>query len=160
MNVIRTDSNDTDFLKLVDLLNAELAKVDGEDHSFYSQYNSLEEIRKVVLYRDDSNVVGCGGLKSMNGGQVEIKRMYVRPEKRGMGIAGVILKELEDWARELGNQRVVLETGKRLPQAIRLYERYGYKRIPNYEPYIGIENSVCFEKFLFDVKGRVGGVEG
>ena len=154
MNVLRTDSNDPDFLKLVDLLNAELARVDGEDHAFYSQYNGLEEIRKVVLCRDDSNVVGCGGLKSMNGGRVEIKRMYVRPEKRGKGIAGMILKELENWARELGNQMIVLETGKRLPQAIRLYERYGYKRIPNYEPYVGIENSVCFEKVFSNEVGR------
>jgi hypothetical protein len=42
----------------------------------------------------------------------------------------------------------VLETGKRQPDAVALYKKCGYKQIPNYGQYIGMENSVCFEKWL------------
>jgi putative acetyltransferase len=53
---------------------------------------------------------------------------------------------LETWASELSFEKCILETGKRQPEAIRLYEKNGYKRIPNYGQYAQIENSVCFEK--------------
>ncbi len=58
------------------------------------------------------------------------------------------LAELEKWAAELGYNKCVLETGKKQPEAIALYKRSGYKIIPNYGQYIGIENSVCFEKAI------------
>ena len=72
--------------------------------------------------------------------------MYTLPGSRGKGIATAILKELENWAFELGYAKCVLETGKRQPEAIALYEKSGYKRIPNYGKYAGVENSVCYEK--------------
>jgi putative acetyltransferase len=59
-----------------------------------------------------------------------------------------VLAELEAWAAELGYPKCVLETGKRQPEAIALYEKQGYQRISNYGQYIGVENSVCFEKVL------------
>jgi len=67
---------------------------------------------------------------------------------RGRGIAQMALAELEKWAAELGYKKCILETGKRQPEAIRLYEKSGYKIIPNYGEYLNIENSVCFEKEL------------
>jgi GNAT superfamily N-acetyltransferase len=59
-----------------------------------------------------------------------------------------VLAELETWAAELGCSKCVLETGGKQPEAIRLYEKSGYKRIPNYGQYVGVENSICFEKSL------------
>ena len=79
---------------------------------------------------------------------MEIKRMYTSPGSRGTGIATKILTELEVWATELSYERCVLETGKRQPEAIRLYTKSGYQQIPNYGQYVGIENSICFEKEL------------
>jgi GNAT superfamily N-acetyltransferase len=148
MRQLRTDSTDPDFLKLVKRLDAELAKRDGEDHAFYSQYNNLDEIRSVVLCYEGQEPVGCGAMKRFEAHSMEVKRMYVNPGLRGQGIAAGILKELEEWARELGVDRIVLETGMRQPEAIRLYEKNGYERISNYGPYEGVENSVCFEKLL------------
>jgi len=55
---------------------------------------------------------------------------------------------LEHWAVELGYKKCVLETGKRQPDAIALYTKQGYESIPNYGQYMGMENSVCFEKEL------------
>jgi putative acetyltransferase len=74
--------------------------------------------------------------------------MYVPPGYRKKGIATTILAELENWARELSCTRCVLETGKRQPEAIGLYKRNGYRLIPNYGQYAGVENSVCFGKEL------------
>jgi putative acetyltransferase len=79
---------------------------------------------------------------------MEVKRMYTSPESRGKGTAAQVLNELEKWAAELYCKKCVLETGKRQPEAIGLYQKGGYKIIPNYGQYAGIENSVCFEKEL------------
>ncbi|WP_407524361.1 GNAT family N-acetyltransferase [Lacibacter sp. MH-610] len=56
--------------------------------------------------------------------------------------------QLEQWAKEEGYSAAVLETGKKQPEAIRLYEKCGYSRIPNYGQYAGVENSVCMKKEL------------
>jgi GNAT superfamily N-acetyltransferase len=72
--------------------------------------------------------------------------MYTLPGSRSKGIATKILIELEKWASELSYQKCILETGRRQPDAIRLYEKNGYRRISSYGKYINMENSVCFEK--------------
>ncbi len=77
---------------------------------------------------------------------MEIKRMYTVVERRGKGIASEVLRELEIWAAELSCHTCILETGRRQPEAIALYEKSGYTQIPNYGQYAGVENSVCFQK--------------
>lgn len=72
--------------------------------------------------------------------------MFTHPSSRGKGVAGKVLSELEKWGKELRARRFVLETGKKQVEAIRLYEKSGFVRIPNYGQYKGIVNSVCFEK--------------
>lgn len=58
----------------------------------------------------------------------------------------LILAELEGWAAELSFRKCILETGKKQPEAIELYKSNEYQLIANYGQYIGVENSVCFEK--------------
>lgn len=150
MNFIikRTDSDNPDFIKLVKYLDADLAEKDGSDHAFYSQYNKIDKIKHaVVLYKNDI-AIGCGAMKEFAENTMEVKRMYTVTESRGKGIATSILRELENWAAELSYKKCVLETGKRQPEAIALYKKNGYEIIPNYGQYVGIENSVCFEKAL------------
>ena len=148
LSTIRTNSENPDFVSLVKLLDADLAKRDGEDHLFYSQYNKIDRISQVILAFENEIPVGCGAIKQFLPTTVEVKRMYVLPEQRGKGIATLILSELEKWARELTYDRCVLETGKRQPEAIALYTRNGYNRIPNYGQYQGVKNSLCFEKII------------
>jgi GNAT superfamily N-acetyltransferase len=76
----------------------------------------------------------------------EIKRMYVVPERRGEGIARVVLAELERTAEEAGHDLLVLETGLRQPEAIELYRSSGYVEIPGFGYYCGQELSRCFGK--------------
>lgn len=142
----RTDSTDADFISLVAELDAYLKIRDGDENAFYAQFNKIDMIKNAVVCYVDEVAVGCGAFKPYEGDSVEIKRMFVDPQQRGKGIAQAILKELELWAAELGYTQAVLETGKRQPDAIRLYEKSGYNLIPNYGQYANVENSVCMTK--------------
>ncbi len=146
-NLIRTDSGNKDYQELVSLLDADLKIRDGADHAFFAQYNKSTEIRNVVLCYDAGTIAaGCGAFKFFEDGIVEIKRMYVRESFRKKGIASLILKELESWAKELLFSHCILETGKKQPEAIALYKKSGYQVIPNYGQYAQIQNSVCMKK--------------
>ena len=146
IRILRTDSDNPDFIGLVKYLDADLAQRDGADHSFYSQFNKIDKIKYVLVAYEDNTAVGCGAIKEYKPDAMEVKRMYTLPANRGQGVASRILKELEIWAAELSYTRCLLETGKRQPEAIGLYKKNGYRLIPNYGQYAGIENSVCFEK--------------
>jgi GNAT superfamily N-acetyltransferase len=148
LKIIRTDSNNPDFIALVRLLDAELAERDGCEHSFYAQYNKIDMIKNAVIAYLDNEPVGCGAIKPYSDSTAEVKRMYTKPEYRGKGIAVHILNELEKWAYELNFKDCILETGKKQPEAIRLYEKSGYTYIPNYGQYAAIENSVCMKKVI------------
>lgn len=143
---IRTDSDNADFQKLVVLLDADLSERDGEEHAFYNQFNKIATIRNAIVCYVDDKAIGCGAFKEYDASKAEIKRMFVLPGYRGHGIAGKILDELELWAAELNYREYILETGKKQPEAIRLYQKAGYAVIPNYGQYEGIENSVCMMK--------------
>jgi len=146
LTIIRTNSNDQDFINLVKQLDAYLAVKDGRDHAFYDQHNKLDKIKHVVVAYDNNQPVGCGAIKEYDSNTMEVKRMFTLPECRGKGIATKLLNELEKWTIELGYEKCILETGKRQPEAIALYKKNGYKSIPNYGQYTGMDNSVCFEK--------------
>ena len=147
-NILRTNSDHPDFIGLVRLLDADLAIRDGEDHAFYAQFNKIVELKHTVVIYEKDMPLACGAIKQFETNRTEVKRMYTLPEHRGKGLATCVLNELEVWAAELGYEFTVLETGKRQPEAIALYKRNGYRQIPNYGQYIGVENSLCFEKRL------------
>ena len=142
----RTDSNSPDFQELVTKLDDELRIRDGADHPFYAQFNKLDAIRHVVVAYMDNVAVGCGAFRQYSVETVEIKRMFVRPVFRGQGIALLVLSNLESWASEQDYTQCVLETGYNQPEAIALYNKAGYHQIPNYGPYGGVANSICFGK--------------
>ena len=148
IKIMRTYSDDQDFIDLVKNLDADLAERDGNDHSFYAQFNKIDKIKYVVVAYENSKPMGCGAIKEYAPNTMEIKRMYTSPESRGTGIATKVLTELEIWATELSYEKCILETGKKQPEAIGLYEKNGYKLIPNYGQYAEIENSLCFEKVV------------
>lgn len=149
MKIIRTNSNNKNFINLVKKLDAYLKITDGDEHDFYSQFNNIDVINHVVIiYNNDDVSVGCGAFKPFDSQSVEIKRMFVKPNERGKGFAQKILLELETWAKEIGYIRCVLETGKRQVEAVQFYKKCDYKIIPNYGQYKDMENSICFEKVL------------
>lgn len=144
----RTDSSDPDFQQLVHELDKDLAIRDGEEHSFFAQFNKIDMIRHVVVGYINGQAVGCGAIKQYAEHTMEVKRMFVDPAFRGKGIASVVLAELEKWTTELGYTICILETGMKQPEAIRLYEKNNYRLIPNYGQYADVESSVCYQKEL------------
>ncbi len=146
--LLRTDSTHADFVELVRHLDADLRVRDGEDHSFYAQFNKIDKIRHVVVAYRDGQAVGCGAIKEYAPERAEVKRMYVAPAYRGRGVATQVLSELERWARELSYATCILETGVNQPEAVGLYGKNGYRVIPNYGQYEGVATSICFEKAI------------
>jgi putative acetyltransferase len=146
IHLLRTTGTHPDFQALVALLDQDLSIRDGKEHTFYAAFNSSTSLQHVLVAYEQEEAVGCGAFKAYAPDLVEVKRMFVRPGNRGKGVAAALLQELEHWAQELGYTGCVLETGKRQPEAIGLYQKSGYRFIPNYGPYIGVENSVCLHK--------------
>lgn len=146
MKITRTNSDNTDFQSLVALLDEDLQLRDGAEHSFYAKFNTIENLKHVVVCYEGDLAVGCGAFKEYDSGKVEIKRMFVLPDYRGRGIASSILIELELWASSLQYKECILETGKKQPEAIALYLKSGYSTIENYGQYKNVENSVCLSK--------------
>jgi putative acetyltransferase len=142
----KTNSNDPDFKSLVALLDRDLDKINGDLMLVYNEHNLLDFIETVVIAYIDGAPAGCGCFKNFNDDTAEVKRMFVTENQRCKGIASAILRALELWAKEIGYTYTILETGKLHLEAIRLYERFGYVVTENYEPYIGMEESVCMRK--------------
>ncbi|MFD2285154.1 GNAT family N-acetyltransferase [Pedobacter petrophilus] len=148
LKLIRTDSDDVDFKQLIILLDQDLAIRDGDEHAFYSQFNKVDAIKEVIVAYINETPAGCGAIKKFSDDTVEVKRMFVHSDYRKKGTAARIVGELENWAAELGFSQCVLETGKKQPEAIALYQKCGYQITPNYGQYIGVENSICMAKAL------------
>jgi len=129
---------------------AELDARYGRDDHEPGTPPSAGDISLFLLARDpDSGTpLGCGGLRDLERGRAEIKRMYVVPERRGTGVSVAILRALEDAARDRGVETLVLETGTEQPDAIRFYEREGYARIPNFGAYAASDISICYARPL------------
>jgi len=147
-SISRTDSSNTDFRALVKMLDEDLRVRDGDEHAFYESFNKIDYLNNVVVFYLDGVPVGCGAFKPFDSDAVEIKRMFVLPGFRNRKIARQVLNELEKWAKELNFKACVLETGKKQPEAIGLYQKAGYLLIPNYGQYAGVENSVCMRKTI------------
>ena len=144
----RTNSDDANFRKLVQLLDLDLQERDGEEHLFYAELNKTDSLKTVVVAYENDEAIACGAIREYSKESMEVKRMFVSPLQRGKGIASKILTELEIWCVELGYKKCVLETGKNQPEAINLYKKNHYQLVPNFGKYEGVENSVCFEKEL------------
>jgi putative acetyltransferase len=93
--------------------------------------------------------VACGAIRPLSETVAELKRVFVRKEKRGHGFGRTIVLTLEKIAAGRGYNTMRLETGANQPEAIHLYERMGYRPIPCFGEYITDATSRCFEKSLF-----------
>lgn len=85
----------------------------------------------VVVYRGDE-AIGCGGVKRLDARTAEVRRVYVAPSARGLGVGRRLLGELEDQARTLGYECLRLDTGDRQPEALGLFVAAGYRQISDY----------------------------
>ena len=147
IEIIRTNSQNLEFKKLVQLLNLDLAQRDGKTHPL-SHFNTISDLKYVILAFKKGKAIGCGATSKYDFNAMEIKRMYVSPEVRGQRIGEKILSELENWSRELGSTKCLLFTGSKQPEANKLYQRNGYSLIKKYGKLRDIPDSLCFAKDL------------
>lgn len=108
----------------------------------------LREGVPFFVTRVDDVAAGCGALKLFGTEYAEIKRMYVRPAFRRLGLARLMLNHLAEFSRQHGVLVLRLETGIHQTEAIRLYEQFGFQRIPPFGDYRDDPVSLCYEKRL------------
>ena len=146
IRIVTTTSENPDFVNLIAALDESLWERYPELKSDYWGNNIIELNPNVIVLYSENKPVACGCFKKYDKDTIEIKRMFVSPEARGMGLAQTILRELELWAQDLGYSFSVLETLYKQKEAIALYQKTGYSIVDNYEPYVGLENSICMRK--------------
>lgn len=151
LTIKRVPYEHPDAVALRDQMVAEVQDIYGEQRDTGSSGMPTGVVADTVVL----TLVGYAGgrpvahaLLRRLGDDLEIKRMFVAPDARGLGAADALMTALEDGARVLGATRLILHTGDRQVAAIRTYTRHGYTPIPIYEPYVGMPASLCFEKVL------------
>ncbi|KQQ52552.1 GNAT family N-acetyltransferase [Plantibacter sp. Leaf314] len=105
------------------------------------------DIRATFLALVDGEPVGHAALRRL-GEEWELKRVVTLPGHRGRGVSRLLIAAVEDAARAEGASRLILQTGDRQPEAVRLYEWLGYEPIPIYPPYEVIPMSLCYARQL------------
>lgn len=134
---------------LIDAVQAEyVVRYGGPDATPVDPAEFAPPLGLFVVAYLDGEPVAMGGLRRHHDAEVEVKRMYVVPAARRHGLARIVLSHLEDRARALGAARVVLETGLKQPEAIRLYETAGYQPIDGFGHYADAPLSRSFAKPL------------
>jgi putative acetyltransferase len=151
LHIQRVDILSATARDLILALNAELSGRYPEQGACHFRLDAHEVAEGrgafLVAYRSQKPI-GCGAVRRIEEQTGELKRMYVCPEQRCRGVGRAILDALEAEAQKLSISRLVLETGIRNPEAIALYERAGFSRIPPFGEYIGSPISVCMAKEL------------
>jgi GNAT superfamily N-acetyltransferase len=137
--------------ELITALNAELSARYPEPGANHFRLDAGEVAPGhgafLIAYRDNTPLA-CGAVRLLSPERAEVKRMYVEPASRGLGVGRHMLDALEEEARQLGARELVLETGGRQPEAIALYSRAGFSRIDAFGDYEKSPLSVCMRKTI------------
>ncbi len=143
----RPDS--ADAMALIAELEAVLSpQYAPESRHGFSVEKLLRQGVAFFVIRVDGAAAGCGGILMVGNDYGEVKRMFVRPQFRGLGLAQLMLDHLAAYCQQYGAHVLRLETGIYQTEAIRLYERYGFVRIPPFGDYFEDPVSLCYEKRL------------
>jgi len=148
IKIVKTTSENSDFISLIKIFDAFLWERYPELKKDYWGNNLIEFNANVILVCLDEKPVASGCFKKYNENTVELKRMFVSPEARGLGLAQLIIKELEKEAIDQGFEVMILETLYKQKEAISLYQKTGFEIVENYEPYVGLLNSICMSKSI------------
>ncbi len=148
--VIVAERPDTvDAMQLISELEDHLASFyPAESRHGFSVEKLLRNGVAFFVTRHNGIAAGCGGIQLVGTEYGELKRMYVRPEARGLGLGKLMLNHLADYSQQQGVNILRLETGIHQHTAIKLYESFGFQRIPPFGDYIDDPLSVCYEKHI------------
>lgn len=146
--IIKQERPDTrDSIQLINELEAYLAPMyPQESRHGYSVEKLIQQEVVFFVIRHGGILAGCGGVQLYGTEYAEVKRMYVRPQFRGLGLAQRMLDTLSAYTHEHGVDTLRLETGIHQHEAIRLYENYGFQRRPPFGEYTDDPLSLYYEK--------------
>ncbi|WP_207426174.1 GNAT family N-acetyltransferase [Pedobacter sp. SYSU D00535] len=142
----RTHGRDLKFVNIIKELDQNLFAMYNHNSYKFDVDIKVDHIDTVVLASIKNITIGGGCFKALDANTAEVKRLFVNPYFRGLGVASGILDEIEAWAKELNFGRLMLETGELQEQAIKLFERHGFLVTDSFGPYIGVAGSVCMAK--------------
>ncbi len=148
-SVTRVRADDPDVVRFVAALLREMAERYGGEPDEIAHTDPGAVF--VLLRDDDGSPLGCGALQPLRSSlpgspdeHGEVKRVYIVPSARGRGLARPLMAALVDLAADLGYTWLQLEAGTEQPEALGLYERSGWRPVPNYGQYVDDPRSVCF----------------
>lgn len=146
--IIQSERPDTlEATQLIDELEAYLSPMyPQESRHGYSVEKLIKQGVAFFVTRHDGQVAGCGGVQLFGTEYAEVKRMYVRPHFRGLGLAKQMLHHLAVYSLQQGVTVLRLETGIHQHEAVGLYESYGFQRRPPFGEYTNDPLSIYFEK--------------
>jgi len=145
----RPDSDDA--VTLINELESILApNYPSESRHGFSVEKLIREQVAFFVIRQDEIPAGCGGVKIFGNEYGEVKRMYVRPQFRGLGLAKQILEHLTEFTRNQGISLLRLETGIHQVEAIALYEKMGFRSIDSFGEYTKDPLSRFYEKKIIE----------
>ena len=141
---------DEHILEMVEKLDAYMSELYPPESTHLTPPEELSSgANRFFAVKVDGVLKGCGGFRVVERDYAEIKRIYVDPSTRGLGLAKALLSRLESESRSLGLFEMKLETGIHQPEAIRLFERCGYSQCPIFGDYPKNDpNSVFMRKSL------------
>ena len=149
IKIIDTDRSAPDFVALTKRFDDDLNQIYGEEvMKEYNPHNVLDGIFHSVVVYCDGEPAACGGIKRFDENSIEIKRIYVLPSRRRLGLGEHVIRRLEELAISGGYKRAVLETAVDMTAAQALYQKCGYQCMKNYGPYADDKLCVCMEKIF------------
>ena len=145
--IMREPPDSADAIVLITELEAHLDPLyPAKSRHGYSVARLLAQGVAFFVLRDNGTPAGCAGIQLFGIEHGEVKRMYVRPQFRGLGYGKLLLDHLADYARAHGIALLRLETGIHQTTAIHLYERMAFQRIPPFGDYVEDPLSLFYEK--------------
>lgn len=149
IEIRKVTSKDQDLKSLIEQLDNYLRKLYPEEsiHKVDLETAERNNVVFIIAYKDRAPV-GCAALRPLDDIKCELKRMFVIEKERGKGYSNALCDEIEKIASKKGFREILIETGYDQPEAIGLYKKKGYKRIPKFGEYIDDPTSICFAKKL------------
>ena len=143
-----TDGENPDFITLCNQLDSALDEIAGGnfERCQYEKYNQRDNIHDVIVVYQSNEPVACGAFKMYDEEHAELKRLFTCPSHRNMGLGMELVRRLEAKAKIKGYKFCILETGRPLEAACHVYQKAGYKSIPNYGQYACMTDSICMER--------------
>lgn len=151
IELIDVNAAHPEFQFLIEQLDKYLFELYPPEEVFLVDFaDQRNEKIEIVMAHLNGKPVGCGAIKELEGYEkaAELKRFFVMKDYRNQGIAGIILKHLEDKARSNQYKVMKLETGDGQVEAIGFYKKNGYTEIDRFGEYVDCPSSVCMEKIL------------